>query len=49
MFLMIKPCDHCELRYHCDEQFEFNCKNNNYYYYSKDELQFEFLKNLLKE
>lgn len=26
----MRECDRCLLRYHCDSQTEFICKNNNY-------------------
>ena len=26
----IVKCNNCLLRYHCDEQTEWNCKNDNY-------------------
>lgn len=31
----IMKCNNCSLRYHCDEQTEFICKNNDYCYMSE--------------
>ena len=31
----IAKCNNCSLRYHCDEQTEFICKNNDYCYMSE--------------
>lgn len=31
----VVKCNNCGLRYHCDEQTEFICKNNDYCYMSK--------------